>query len=93
MELFLIGSSQHYDTIVSIFSTTFEVCGCCGAKLLVSPEQATRIAYLAAYNNGITVTTSDTSINEESDEFWTESIPIGDEFLVIKHRVVSDSEE
>lgn len=93
MELVLIGSDQHCDPIEPFFRDTFEVCGCCGSRLLVSSEQASRIAYLAVYNNGITITTSDTSIREESDEFWTESIPIGDEFLVIKHRVVQDPEK
>ena len=93
MELVMISSDQYRYTIEPDLTYTFEVCGCCGSRLLVSSEQASRIAYLAVYNNGITITTSDTSIREESDEFWTESIPIGDEFLVIKHRVVQYPEK
>lgn len=58
------------------------VCDCCGSRLIAA---ASTLHY---YNPGITFATSKEEINEETEKYWTESIPVGDEFLVIKHRKV-----
>lgn len=40
-------------------------------------------------NKGIVVWPSKEKVEENNDECWTHSIPVGNEFLVVRHRKVS----
>jgi hypothetical protein len=64
------------------------VCQCCGSSF--SKEERDPVAFNGLV--GINVFPSPTPITTETDEYWTESIPIGDEFLVVRHRKQQDGD-
>lgn len=57
------------------------ICQCCGSRWW----DHTPGIY---HNKGIVVWPSKEKIEENNDEYWTHSIPVGDAFLVVRHRKV-----
>ena len=59
------------------------ICSCCGSRgYAVSYEK------YPDFNCGIVTYPSATEVTTDTDTYWEESIPIDNEFLVIRHRKV-----
>lgn len=72
------------------------ICGCCGSNVVTSnpDDRLLRDFNVSALrNDGISIWPSKTAVTEETDEYWCESIPVGNEFLVVKHRKVTCPED
>ena len=73
-----------------------QICGCCGSNVVATrPEDRIFITHNVSQlrNDGISIWPSKTAVTEETDEYWCESIPVGDEFLVVKHRKLTNPDE
>jgi hypothetical protein len=55
-----------------------EVCSCCGADYQPNFD--------SIYNKGLTFVLANTPNVEETEDYWTESVPVGTQFLNIRHR-------
>ena len=62
------------------------ICECCGSSLFHNGIDENH----STWNKGIVVWHSDKKINDDTDEYWTESIQLDEgQFLNIRHRNVS----
>jgi hypothetical protein len=59
------------------------ICSCCGSRGYSSDRSK-----YPATNHGIVTYPSATEVKTDTDNYWEESIPIDNEFLVIRHRKV-----
>lgn len=72
------------ESLPAVYEQT--VCQCCGSQL-------TPNCFRASINPGITIIIGDVAMEKETYEYWINSIPIGNEFLVIKHRKLTATDE
>jgi len=64
------------------------ITGCCGSHFSYK-DVPDGLSYSLM---GINVFPSPVPIVDETDEYWTESIPVGNEFLVVRHRKAQEED-